>query len=91
MRFRGDDGWLGLFGNCIIIYEATKSFIKFTYEARVYISTVIINMSVVFHSHGLYHTVSHVKLLDSCSEDILDVVQTDLFQYMGFRCLGDDL
>lgn len=48
-------------------------------------------MSVVFHSHGLYHTVSHVKLLDSCSEDISDVVQTDLFQYMGFRCLGDDL
>lgn len=48
-------------------------------------------MSVVFHSHGLCHTVSHVKLLDSCSEDILDVVQTDLFQYMGVRCLGDNL
>lgn len=48
-------------------------------------------MSVVFHLHGLYYTVSHVKLLDSCSEDISDVVQTDLFQYMEFRCLGDDL
>lgn len=48
-------------------------------------------MCVVFHSRGLYHTASHVKLLDSCCEDILDVVQTDLFQYMGFWCLGDDL
>lgn len=60
----------GPFGNCIIIYEAVESFIKFSYEVRVYISTVIINVSVVFHSRGLYHTVSHVKLLDSCSEDI---------------------